>query len=271
LALLANEATGDPHAFDMRRSAGSLLERILARLHPDAAGGERRRARRRRKLFAAARIAIDKVSSFVDTYGLLGDSPHFHEWATAGLDHPLNLRGLEKLGNQFRAWSGIAFVVENPQVYEALLDRIDTAGLPHPPTIICTRGWFNVAGEVLLEGLVANGARLFYSGDFDPGGLSIALELRERHPGRVDLWRLSPADYRLAVREFGSTLRRKVPPRVRDALPELAEAMETTGRAASQEALVGQLFADISSFVHSRVAPAPSLARNPGVPTTVGR
>ncbi|HEU0076610.1 MAG TPA: TIGR02679 family protein [Longimicrobiaceae bacterium] len=266
LAILADEAAGHPHAFNLRTSAGSLLERVLARLHPEAARGEHRRARRRRMLLGAARIALDKVSSRVDTFGLLGNSPHFGEWAAAGMDHPLNLRTIERLGKQFRAYCNVVFVVENPQVYEALLDLIERAALPHPPTIVCTHGWFNVAGEVLLVALVESGARLFYSGDFDPAGLSIALDLRDRHPKQVDLWRLTPADYRIAVRDFGKKIGREISPRVRDALPELAEAMAANGRVASQEALVEQLFTDIAAFVRSRaplpMGPSPSGPRH---------
>ena len=123
-------------------------------------------------LLGAARIALDKVSSRVDTFGLLGHSPHVGEWAAAGRDHPLNLRTLERLGKQFRAYCNVVFVVENPQVYEALLDRIERAALPHPPTIVCTHGWFNVAGEVLLEGSRLRVEKL-------PGNVGDEVELSE--------------------------------------------------------------------------------------------
>lgn len=257
LAQLADEAAGDPHAFDAGESAGTLLDRSLAHWFREAAAqGRRGTARWRRRLLAAAGIQRDGISSRVDAFGLLLDSGVPLPPSTPALDEGWSLRRLIRVRGRLHAAHGVAWVVENATVFEALLDLLEPLEREFDPTLLCTHGNLRVAADVAIDELVANGARIFYSGDFDVGGLQIALEVKNRAPGRVDLWRMTPADYQSALRPSGRPIRWRSLPRLRAALPGLVAAMETAGRKASQEALIPALFEDIARFTRTRRASA---------------
>ena len=155
----------------------------------------------------------------------------------------------------------VAWVLENPTVFEALLDLLEPLDREFDPTLICSNGRLNLADELVIDGLAANGAQVFYNGDFDADGLQIALDVRDRAPGRVQLWRMAPGDYQTALRASGRALRWRSLPRLRAALPELVAAMEAGGRIASQEALIDGLFEDIARFTRTRRASAAPIGR----------
>ncbi len=255
LAQLAEEAAHDPHAFDAGESAGTLLDRSLAHWFGEAAAqGRRGTARWRRRLLAAAGIQRDGISSRVDTFGLLLGSTVPPAPPAPALDQAWTLRGLIRVRGRLHAAHGVAWVVENPTVFEALLDLLEPLDREFDPTLVCTNGRLNLADELLIDGLTSNGARIFYSGDFDADGLQIALDVRDRAPDRVQLWRMTPADYQAGLRASGRSLRWRALPRLRAALPELVAAMEAGGRVASQEALIHVLFEDIARFTRTRRA-----------------
>ncbi len=65
------------------------------------------------------------------------------------------------------------------------------------PPIVCTSGWPNSAGILLLQGLSAAGCVLRYHGDFDGEGIRIAANVISR-TGAVP-WRMTTADYLAAL------------------------------------------------------------------------
>lgn len=257
LAELAAAAANDPHAFDVGRPAGAMLNRALAHRFPDAARrGTRGGASWRRSLLAEAGIARDSISSRVDTYGLTGDTPYLRALRESGLDRPFSLRSLGMVEHQVRAWRDAAFVVENPTVFEALLKRLGAVDVALHPTVICTNGNLNLADTGLLDALVRGGARLFYGGDFDPAGLEIAAILLDRYPASVSLWRMAPSDYRLAARDDDP--RPLDPDRLRrlsDRFPDLVSAMLAVGRTGDQEKLIDALAGDLMRFVAEDASP----------------
>lgn len=257
LAELAEQASHDPHAFDAGQSAGSLLDRALAHWFPQRVpAGKRGSARWRRRLLAEAGIQRDAISPRVDTFGLLLDTTEPPRPDPLALDRPWTLRSLVRVRGRPRAAHGVAYVFENPTVYESVLNRLEGVDRDFDPTLVCTNGGMNTADEMLLDDLAAAGTHLFYSGDFDAAGLRIALRLRDRLPGRVRLWHMDADDYRAAVRDSGPRLRVQRLERARPALPELVAAMAAVGRVAYQEALTDGLFADVARFIRSPTMPA---------------
>ncbi|HEU4454550.1 MAG TPA: TIGR02679 family protein [Longimicrobium sp.] len=250
LAELAAAAAGDPHAFDVGARAGAMLNRALAHRFPETARrGTRGGASWRRSLLAEAGIARDSISSRVDTYGLTGDTPYLQALRASGLDRPLTLRSLGIVEHDVRAWRDTAFIVENPTVFEALLGRLDAVDRSLHPTILCTNGNLNLADTGLLDALARSGARLFYSGDFDPAGLEIAAIVLARYPASATLWRMTPADYRLAVRP--DTHASLDPDRLRtlsDRFPDVVAEMIAIGRTGDQEKLIDALAGDVIRF-----------------------
>ncbi len=255
LAELAEQAAHDPHAFDAGQSAGSLLDRALtqwfSRRLPAGRPGS---AQWRRRLLAEAGIQRDAISPRVDTFGLLMDTTQPPRPDPLALDRPWTLRSLIRVRGRPRAAHGVAYVFENPTVYESVLNRLEGLEREFDPTLICTNGGMNTADEMLLDDLAAAGTHLFYSGDFDGAGLRIALRLRDRLPNNVHMWHMEPDDYRAALRDSGPRLRTKRLERARAALPVLVAAMIAGGRVAYQEALTETLFADIARFTRTRTA-----------------
>jgi len=250
LAELAAAAANDPHAFDVGRRAGAMLNRALAHRFPETARrGTRGGASWRRSLLAEAGIARDSISSRIDTYGLTGDTPYLQALRASGLDRPFTLRSLGIVEHDVRAWRDTAFIVENPTVFEALLARLDDVDRPLHPTILCTNGNLNLTDTGMLDALVRSGARLFYSGDFDPAGLEIAAIVLTRYPGAAHLWRMTPADYRQAVRQDDHAP--LDPDRLRPLskrFPDLVAEMVAIGRTGDQEKLIEALAGDVIRF-----------------------
>jgi uncharacterized protein (TIGR02679 family) len=252
LAELAEQASHDPHAFDAGQSAGSLLDRALTQWFSQRVpAGKRGSALWRRRLLAEAGIQRDAISPRVDTFGLLLDTTQPPGPDPLALDRPWTLRSLLRVRGRLRAAHGVAYVFENPTVYESVLNRLEGVKREFDPTLICTNGGMNTADEMLLDDLAAAGTHLFYSGDFDGAGLRIALRLRDRLPNHVRLWHMEPDDYRAALRDSGPRLRTRRLERARAALPDLVAAMLAGGRVAYQEALTETLFGDVARFIRA--------------------
>ncbi|CAA7601361.1 Spo11/DNA topoisomerase VI subunit A [Acididesulfobacillus acetoxydans] len=142
--------------------------------------------------------------------------------------------------------TGSVFVVENPAVFSSLLDEADKTGVPYPP-LVCTHGQFKLAALLLLDKLVTRGVRIYYSGDFDPEGLSMAEALLHRYGDHVCPWRFDLEDYlssepgdplsELRLRKLGGV-------QAPDLLPVKREMLRLK-RAGYQEGIIGLLWQDI--------------------------
>ena len=127
-------------------------------------------------------ILCDSISSLVTQVGLI--------LSVGAAEHPayqllrqqrelctLSLASLSRLTGASSP-SGRVYIVENEMVFAQLCDR---AAEFHSP-LLCTSGQPSVAALRLLDLLAASGTTLFYSGDFDGRGLSIAAQLSARYP-----------------------------------------------------------------------------------------
>ena len=192
LAVLSAHATSDPHALDATSLGGKLFLHLLSiqrGVKPPATAEERA------ELYYDCGILCDSISSFVTQVGLqlyVGTEEHpayrafrlRNEAATLTLT---NLAGISSATSP----SGSVYLVENQMVFSQLCDQ---APRFHSP-LICTSGQPTVAVIRLLDMLVSSGTNLFYSGDFDGKGLSIALQLLTRYPNHLHLWHMTTEDY----------------------------------------------------------------------------
>lgn len=87
------------------------------------------------------------------------------------------------------------YVMENPSIFEVLLDACEHAGCPLPYPILCTSGQPSLAALRLLDVPASLGAQLYYSGDFDVKGVQIAAGLKERYRERLRMWRMDSRSY----------------------------------------------------------------------------
>lgn len=198
LAVLSAQVTSDPHALDIDTVAGKLLLYLLAFREKVNFPS---RAEQRDSLYYQSGILCDSISSSVTQTGLVlcvDDKEHpafqsfrlLHEVCTLTLT---NLSGLTAASSP----SGRVYLVENQMVFSQLCDHIQAF---HSP-LVCTSGQPQVAVLRLLDLLAASGTKLFYSGDFDGEGLSIAERLMIRYPDSLQLWHMEPDDYEVARSE----------------------------------------------------------------------
>lgn len=244
LAVLSAYATSDPHALDTNTLGGKLFLHLLSmrtgiRL-PSA-------AEERAALYYDCGILCDSISSSVTQVGVrlytdTEEHPAYRAFRLRNETGTLTLTNLAGL-TAGDSPSGKVYLVENQMVFTQLCDH---AADFHSP-LICTSGQPTVAVIRLLDMLASAGTDLFYSGDFDGKGLSIALQLLTRYSECLHLWHMTAADYvrcRSDVRlsEESRSLLRNCADTV---LAPVAEAIGRNGCDGYQELLLPQLQADL--------------------------
>jgi uncharacterized protein (TIGR02679 family) len=134
------------------------------------------------------------------------------------------------------------WVVENPTLLTLALQRLGSSC----PPLVCTSGWRNSAGILLLRRLTEAGSNLQYHGDLDGEGVRIATYVVAKTGATP--WRMSTADYLAALGENASG-----PPagRVTDAPwdPDLAPAMSAHQVCVPEERVADILLADLARTI----------------------
>ena len=197
LPALAESVLGDPHALDEGTRIGGLVLRALAAIYGlDAPAG----SGQRRQLWERAGVADDDLSTVVLAAGIrvIGSGAAARVmWECAERGHAAALT-LAQLRDERELSPPPAevWIVENPSVLAMALRRFGAAC----PPMVCTSGWPNSAGIMLLRMLAAAGSRLHYHGDLDGEGIRIAAYVIDKtgaHP-----WRMATADYLEALPEY---------------------------------------------------------------------
>jgi uncharacterized protein (TIGR02679 family) len=190
LPVLAERALQDPHALDDGTRCATLVLRALAAIYEvpvpvDVSG--------RRRLWDRAGVADDELSSVVLVAGVRPAGSGvagviLRQCADAGHAAALTLGQVRAT-----AWAGnlppAVWVFENPSVIALALTRFGSAC----PPVVCTSGWPNSAGILLLNVFADAGCRLYYHGDFDGEGIRIAANVLSRTGAQP--WRMSTSDY----------------------------------------------------------------------------
>ena len=244
LAVLSAHATSDPHALDGNTLSGKIFLHLLAaRTGLDFPSGAEERA----ALYYDCGILCDSISSSVTQAGvrLYTDAEEHPAFRAFRLRNEASTLTLTNLSNVTAgdSPSGKVYLVENQMVFSQLCDQ---AAHFHSP-LICTSGQPTVAVIRLLDMLAAAGTNLFYSGDFDGKGLSIALQLLTRYPDHLHLWHMTAADYvrcRSDVRLSEASLA-LLHTCANSVLAPTAEAIEHSGYDGYQELLLPELQADL--------------------------
>ena len=244
LAVLSAEATSDPHALDQGTLSGKLFLHMLAfRSGAEFPGS----AEQRERLYYENGILCDSISSLVTQVGLVlytetGEHPAYRLLREKSELCTLSLASLSGL-TCAHSPSGRAYIVENEMVFAQLCDRAAQFASP----LICTSGQPSVAALRLLDLLAAGGTELFYSGDFDGRGLSIAVQLCTRYPALLKLWHMTPGDYEqcrseVSLSDASLSLLQGCAGTV---LEKTAHSIEQHRCAGYQELLIPQLEADL--------------------------
>ncbi|MEU6807760.1 TIGR02679 family protein [Streptomyces sp. NPDC046831] len=244
LGELAAHITGDAHGLDEGRLAGTLTLKGIAAAC--ALPGSESSAGRR-LLWEQVGVSADMLSGTVIVWKLSPPGPD--PWASMmrargdlGLATHLTMHELRTAASSAPVAAPQTTVrwCENPQVLQA------AARYGLPGILVCGSGNPSSAGWELLQRLLTDGAHVYYHGDFDWAGITIA-ERVVRLGGRP--WRMSAADYLTALADLSTD---RLAPLTGEPVatpwdPLLEQAMSEKGLAVHEEALLPRLLADLSA------------------------
>lgn len=250
--ILAASAVGDAHALDDGRPLTALVLSAIRTLSGLAAA-DTAHAEGRRTAWAGVGVATDHLSSRVLVLNVPpspGDdsvlSRLLRLTAADGEPVTLTLRQLRALPVGHKDLAGrTVSVCENPAVVAAAADALGAAC----PPLVCLEGTPSVAATRMLRWLLDRGALLRYHGDFDPGGIRIAVQvfaLAARAGAPAVPWRYDSATYLDAIaRGLGSPLSAPSSP---DTFwdPDLRHHLESNAVRVEEEHVVVALLGDLA-------------------------
>ena len=91
--------------------------------------------------------------------------------------------------------NNLVYVVENEMVFTTLQKEIKDNDI----ALICTSGQPSLTAQKLIELLVKENNRIFYSGDIDPEGLGICDRLWKKYPNNITPWLMNSNDYLASI------------------------------------------------------------------------
>ncbi len=239
LPVFAAEVSGDPHMLDDGTSCGQLFNYAIMHLtgaeQPKGVSG-------RSELLEKAGLYSDMVSSFVycrniRLYDCNGEHPAYKAFSERNEAFTLNIGNLTDIVRA-EAFNDTVYIVENPAVFTALAQGTKDASL------ICTAGQPKGACLSLL-GLSGN-TRMYYSGDFDMGGINIAERLFGMFK-KMRPWHFGPEDYisALSDKPLSAAAVRSLRGARDSRLKETVRLMIKTGFAGYQENILEMLIKDL--------------------------
>ncbi len=246
LGVFATEITKDPHFFDKGTLAGGLFLQGLSFIFNSSFPSN---AEEISEIYYLAGIVTDKISSYAVAKGVRlfneKEHPAFKEFNDLNEDFIITLSNLEYIKSA-KAVNNKVFVVENPNAFSAICDMLKGEDF----SLICTNGQLRLASQILLDMLYESGCEIFYSGDFDGGGLLIADRLKNKYKDKLIFWRYGVNDYlenisEVLINEIGL---KKIQSIKREELSEVISKMKLLKRAAYQEMMVDNLSFDIMNF-----------------------
>lgn len=181
IAVFAAKQTKDPHFFDTSKDTGNLLiEGIKYILKEDKVDT----IDELNELYYEVGILKDEISNSTTVYGLEAFDKNNNEILPIKLysdwKEPLQLSmsNLLKI-DCMKAKNNTIFIFENPAVFHRISKVFDDS-----ISIICTSGQLNLSSYMLLD-KIRDLKNIYYAGDFDPEGLSIAYKLKLRYKSKV--------------------------------------------------------------------------------------
>ena len=250
LPFFANRVTGDPHALDETEAAGRVFLQALGWLAQAAPqgtpDGRASTAEEKMELLYRYHLLRDDVQNFATVYGIVpqgtGDT-YFQRAAAAFAPLNLPLREIVRTAVFAPVAGSDIYIVENSGVFSSLLDALTAAQRCVP--LLCLHGQPKLASWALLDRLAASGARLHYSGDYDPEGLAIAEKILRRYPD-AHPWHYEAAAYapRPSVRLTDTRLK-QLADVTSPALQPAAAAIRQQKYAYYQESFADQLAKDL--------------------------
>lgn len=248
LAIFSSIISKNPHCFDNNTECGKLLlYGIVYFLNMDFPDNAENRA----EALYKAGVLVDEVSNFTLISGLIGYKKGTMHDGWKGFyekSEPMQvtLWNLSEV-DEIKSPKGVIFVFENPTVFSEVLYK---AREKRPP-LMCTFGQVKLSSLVILDKLIDNVDKIYYSGDFDPEGIIIADRLKERYKEKLELWHFGVEDYfKIKSKERLSASRIKKLEKVKsNKLNKAASLVVNEGFAGYQELLIEDYIKDIMSSI----------------------
>lgn len=258
IAVFACQVASDPHAFDLSGEKSLVAQPFYQALCILAKEKEKEQMYQFQpeyihNLYLQFGLMKESILNYLNCKGIIAFDSEGHPlptWEvtcqsnsiyTASLYEMMKVESAKPYGD----YSEI-YIVENPSIFSSLVSLLKINDLP----LLCTAGHFNLSSIRLLKLLVDNDTTLYYSGDFDPEGLTMAQKLLTSFPGKVRLWRLSEDDYLNGLNQRS----KKIEPSQRinqlsqikhPSLISLAEKMKNYKLAVFQEQILDKLIQDL--------------------------
>jgi uncharacterized protein (TIGR02679 family) len=236
LPALAEAVTGDTKALDATPLAGLVL-RALARREgvPAPSGRDAGRA-----LWTAAGVVTDDLASQVLVLNVRAGGERLGGWLTEAAEagEPFRVTLHQLTAMPIMPLAIDLCVCENPVVLRAAAAQLGEDSAP----LVCTEGEPSVACYRLLQAAVGTGTRVHWHSDFDwPGLRMTAVAIRRLG---ATAWLMGADDYRGALAASSEPLKGPAAESPWD--PRLADLMQASGRAVTEDGQLTALLADLA-------------------------
>lgn len=247
LPIFSNKVTGNPHSLDQNREVGSLFIKTLSHLSNKTINT----VEERDQLLSDYKLFRDDLLNFVTVFGITAYSEGKEQiyWRMAAenysvLNIPLReiLRYDKMLPVNLTTDKFPVYIVENSGVYSSILDVLLNKKIQVP--FLCLHGQLKAASWLILEILHKSGAIFYYSGDYDPEGLLIAQQIKQRYKDTV-FWKYDVKYYQNNSSEILEKSLKKLDKLKYPSLIEIADKMKVYKSACYQEGLLDELIADM--------------------------
>ncbi|MCL2377917.1 MAG: TIGR02679 domain-containing protein [Defluviitaleaceae bacterium] len=234
---------GSSRALDFYSPLGPLFLRALAHRHEGPVPAVLEDSIR---LYLQAGLLSDGVLSQVTVRGIKAEDDACIFYDQLGEAHVLTLENICRIGSA-SAYGDKIFVIESPHVFSALCERLSGQNC----TLVCASFGLNPALEHLLELCTQSGAVIYYAGNMDYKGLTLADKVYLRFGKRFVPWRYGKADYELlfAGGDYLLPDDRKDLAMHNEELASLLSLLRKKGKSASSLPLVGLLAEDIRAIL----------------------
>ena len=242
LPALAAQITGDTKALNHGTTLATLILRALA---VRASVSRPASAAERRELWDLSGVIVDDLASRVLVLNVTAEGDGLAEWLTdaARYGTPFQVTLHQLVTHPIRLRHPRIFVCENP----AVLRRACAELGPASPPVICTEGRPSTAFHRLARIATEAGSELWYHGDFDWPGISIAADVISRHGAQA--WLMNATDYLAGVKTDAPYVPLTGDPVPTPWDPELRETMRETGRAVYEETVTDQLLTGLAEYM----------------------
>lgn len=251
IPVFASNITGNPHAFDKNTICGKIFIIMLCYMENIKIPNKTEELL---EIYYNNNLLIDDVSNMVLCKNIKGyrkkeiidDDEHITYIKHEGLEwfskynEPiyLNLYNLSNIAYLDSKYKQIV-VMENPAVFMEVAEKTMNKDFP----IVCTYGQLKLSGIVLLDMLVKQNYKIYYSGDIDPEGIQIADKLKSRYTDNLSFlgFDINTYENNLSNVQISNIRLKKLLKVKSEDLKEISEKLKTSKKASYEEKNINEI------------------------------